>query len=84
MGKTRKTNLSNVIYKKLRRAIASSELGPGVKIIESDMIKKFGVSRTPFREAIKRLESELKQRYGSLSTSVEVPNQVYIAVISQG
>lgn len=57
MAKTRKTNLSNVIYMKLRRAIASGELGPGVKIIESDMIKKFGVSRTPFREAIKRLES---------------------------
>ena len=34
--------------------------------------------------AIKRLESELEQQYGSLNTVVKVPNQVYIVVISQG
>jgi DNA-binding GntR family transcriptional regulator len=57
VGKTRETNLSNLIYKKLRRAIATGELSPGGKIIESKMIKEFGASRTPFREAIKRLEA---------------------------
>jgi DNA-binding GntR family transcriptional regulator len=57
VGKTRETNLSNVIYKKLRRAIATGELSPGEKIIESKMIREFGASRTPFREAVKRLEA---------------------------
>jgi DNA-binding GntR family transcriptional regulator len=57
VGKTRETNLSNLIYRKLRRAIATGELSPGEKVIESRMTREFGVSRTPFREAVKRLET---------------------------
>jgi len=58
MGKTRETNLSDVIYNKLKKAIANGELNPGEKIIESKIIGEFGASRTPIREAIKRLEAQ--------------------------
>lgn len=46
------------VFKKLRMMILNYELKPGDKIIESEIAKQFGVSRTPIREALHRLEEE--------------------------
>jgi DNA-binding GntR family transcriptional regulator len=45
----------NVLLR-LRDAILAGELAPGAKISEPEMARKFGVSRAPLREAIRRLE----------------------------
>ena len=58
MSKTKELNLSNSIYNKLRELIIYGELNPGEKIDESRIIKDLKVSRTPFREAVKRLEAK--------------------------
>jgi len=58
MGKSKELNLSNSIYNKLRELIIYGELNPGEKIEESKITEDFGASRTPFREAIKRLEAK--------------------------
>lgn len=42
----------------LRRAIVTARLTPGARIIERDVAAEFGVSRTPVREALTRLERE--------------------------
>lgn len=45
----------NVLVR-LRDAIVQGEIAPGAKISEPEMARKFGVSRAPLREAIRRLE----------------------------
>jgi DNA-binding GntR family transcriptional regulator len=45
-------------YQFLRQAIFSNFLGPGSRIIERDIATLLQISRTPVREAIRRLESE--------------------------
>lgn len=48
----------DVVYEKLRRAIISGEYLPGQRLVERDLAKKFEVSRTPVREALRKLELE--------------------------
>src|SRR3990172_5804356 len=42
----------------LRRAIVRAQLTPGARIIERDVAAELGVSRTPVREALARLQRE--------------------------
>jgi DNA-binding GntR family transcriptional regulator len=46
------------VYKKLRQAIIKGKLKPGQKLIMAELAKSFGLSETPVREAIRRLESD--------------------------
>ena len=46
------------IYQKLLAAIENGELRPGDRLLETDLAQRFGVSRTPIREAIRRLETD--------------------------
>ena len=45
-------------YNELRKAIVSLELAPGQVLDEVSLVKRFGVSRTPVREALVRLATE--------------------------
>ncbi len=46
------------IYASLREAIASQRIKPSDRIQEKDIARQFGVSITPVREAIRKLEGE--------------------------
>lgn len=45
-------------YEMLLAAIASGELPAGTRLHEENLAKRFGISRTPVREALKRLETQ--------------------------
>lgn len=45
-------------YERLRDLIVKGLLAPGSRIIESDVAERLGVSRTPIRAALQRLEQE--------------------------
>ena len=45
-------------YEQLRDLIISGRLAPGSRIIESDIAERLGVSRTPVRSALHRLQQE--------------------------
>ncbi|RCK33985.1 hypothetical protein TH9_06165 [Thalassospira xiamenensis] len=47
-----------VAYQKLLAAIQHGELKPGTRIREVEVAERFGISRTPVRDAIRRLESD--------------------------
>ena len=47
---------SLIIYEQLVNAIVTGEISEGQRIVESDLTKLFGVSRSPVREALKMLE----------------------------
>lgn len=63
-GKLSKVNLNDykplreVVFNTLREAIISGELKPGERLMEVKLAEKMGVSRTPVREAIRKLELE--------------------------
>ncbi len=63
-GKLAKINLNDykplreVIFNSLREAIIIGELRPGERLMEVQLAEKMGVSRTPVREAIRKLELE--------------------------
>lgn len=46
------------IYGKLRQMILNFELYPGSRVTEAELAAQFGVSRTPVRSALQRLEAE--------------------------
>ena len=50
--------LRDVVFNTLRRAILKGELKPGERLMEIALAEKLGVSRTPIREAIRKLELE--------------------------
>lgn len=50
--------LRDVVFNTLRQAILKGELKPGERLMEIQLANKLGVSRTPIREAIRKLELE--------------------------
>jgi DNA-binding GntR family transcriptional regulator len=51
-------DLGQEAYDRLRAAIRDGTLAPGHRITEADLAARIGVSRTPVRQAIARLEAE--------------------------
>ncbi|HLJ36091.1 MAG TPA: GntR family transcriptional regulator [Ktedonobacteraceae bacterium] len=51
-------SLREHVYRLIQHAIVAGELQPGQQIRDSDLAAQFGVSRTPVREALQRLEDE--------------------------
>ena len=50
--------LRDVVFNTLRQAILTGEMEPGERLMEIQLANKLGVSRTPIREAIRKLELE--------------------------
>jgi DNA-binding GntR family transcriptional regulator len=47
-----------VVYRKLRDLIVRGQLAPGTRLVETDVAQRLGVSRTPVRGALQRLQQE--------------------------
>lgn len=63
MPKCVQKSLSDQVYTMLKDQILSGQLKGGMKIPEESLAEQFGVSRTPIREAIRRLSE-----YGLVTT----------------
>ncbi|MDL2248492.1 GntR family transcriptional regulator [Tyzzerella sp. OttesenSCG-928-J15] len=50
--------LRDVVFKSIRDAILSGSLKAGERLMEKDLAERLGVSRTPIREALRKLEIE--------------------------
>lgn len=46
------------VYRTLRRALATGQIPEGTRLVETDLAARLGVSRTPVRDALRRLESD--------------------------
>ena len=66
----------NKVYETLKEDILHMKIKPGTAIGEVDIANKFGVSRTPVRDAIRRLESEglveVKSHIGTYVTLIDL------------
>lgn len=50
--------LRDVVFNTLREAILKGDFAPGERLMEKQLAERLGVSRTPIREAIRKLELE--------------------------
>ncbi|GAA2773194.1 GntR family transcriptional regulator [Saccharopolyspora taberi] len=70
-------------YLTLRDLILTLRLPPGSPVQEEPLTRELGIGRTPFREAVKRLESEsliaIYPRRGSFVTEVNITDHALIA-----
>lgn len=71
-----RTSLHQILVDRLQLLIIGGELAPGAKVPEKDFCARFGVSRTPMREALKVLASDglvrLEPNRGAWVTPVTV------------
>lgn len=57
-NKINRESMRNKAYEIIKNAIISGDLEPGMKIKDKDLSEQLGISRTPVREAMLRLEDE--------------------------
>jgi DNA-binding GntR family transcriptional regulator len=57
-NKLEKSLMRDDVYSRLRDWIITGTLEPGEKLRDADLAEQLGVSRTPVREALRRLEDE--------------------------
>ncbi|WZL80666.1 GntR family transcriptional regulator [Vallitaleaceae bacterium 9-2] len=50
--------LRDIVFNTLREAILKGDFAPGERLMEKQLAERMGVSRTPIREAIRKLELE--------------------------
>lgn len=73
------SNLARVAYEHLQEHLWSGALSPGEKISEARLAKGLGMSRTPVREAIRRMETEgMVTQIASSGTYVTIPDRAEI------
>ncbi len=63
--------LRDVVFNTLRKAILTGELKPGERLMEIHLANRLGVSRTPIREAIRKLELEGLRRGAEVAQITE-------------
>src|SRR3989304_10009044 len=71
--------LREEVYGALRRAIVQGELSPGNRVVETELAGRLGISRTPVREALRKLAAEgfiAKGPGSSLVVSAMSPEEV--------
>ena len=56
--KLEKSLMRDDVYSRLRDWIITGTLEPGEKLRDADLAEQLGISRTPVREALRRLEDE--------------------------
>ncbi|WP_320129636.1 GntR family transcriptional regulator [uncultured Sphaerochaeta sp.] len=56
--KIQTTTVADSVYLRIKNAIIIGELKAGEHLVQEELTKDFGVSRTPVRDAFRRLESE--------------------------
>ncbi len=68
--------LRELVFEQIRTSILNGKLKPGERLMEIDLAEKLGVSRTPIREAIRKLELEglvvMEVRKGAYVADVSV------------
>ncbi|WP_145939542.1 GntR family transcriptional regulator [Paenibacillus glacialis] len=74
--KLKRSTLRDQIYDSLKSGIVTLQFSPGQKLSDAELAVQFGVSRTPVREALKRLEDEgLIQSFAGSITRVAPLNE---------
>ena len=79
--------LREIVYEELKMQILTGKITPGMRMMEVELAESMGVSRTPIREAIKKLEQEglvtIEPRKGAYASQISVKDMVDILEVRQ-
>jgi len=79
--------IRDVVYEYLRTAIINGLIEPGERLVEKEYAEKFNISRTPVREALRKLEIEgLVEnipRKGDIVKGIDLKDMLEIFAIRQ-
>lgn len=72
--------LREIVYEQLKMQILTGRITPGTRMMEVELAEEMGVSRTPIREAIRKLEKEglvvIEPRRGAYASDISVKDMV--------
>lgn len=79
--------LREIVYDELKMQILTGQIEPGTRMMEVEMANEMGVSRTPVREAIRKLEKEglvtIEPRRGAYASEVSVRDMIEILEVRE-
>lgn len=79
--------LREIVYEELKMQILKGQIVPGTRMMEVEMAEEMGVSRTPIREAIRKLEKEglvtIEPRRGAYASQISIKDMVEILEVRQ-
>ncbi len=79
--------LREIVYEELKREILVGEIAPGTRMMEIELAEELGVSRTPVREAIRKLEKEglvtIEPRKGAYASDVSIKDMVDVLEVRE-
>ena len=79
--------LREIVYEELKRQILVGEIAPGTRMMEVDLADDMGVSRTPVREAIRKLEKEglvtIEPRRGAYASDISIKDMLDVLEVRQ-
>src|SRR5262249_10948849 len=75
-------NAAETAYAVLREAIVTNTFKPGTRLRADDLAGKLGVSKTPVREALRKLQAEalITMRAGNVLTVKEISEQELLEI----
>ena len=79
--------LREIVFEELRTLILTGRIKPGTRMMEIELADEMGVSRTPIREAIRKLEEEglvmIEPRKGAYVSEISIPDIVNILEVRE-
>ena len=79
--------LREMVYEELKMQILKGAIIPGTRMMEGELAEEMGVSRTPIREAIRKLEKEglvtIAPRRGAYASMISTEDMVEILEVRQ-
>ena len=79
--------LREMVYEELKAQILTGKIIPGTRLMEIELADNMGVSRTPIREAIRKLEKEglvvIEPRKGAYASQISNEDMVAILEVRQ-
>ena len=76
-----------MVYEELKMEILTGAIIPGTRMMEVELAEEMGVSRTPIREAIRKLEKEglvtIEPRRGAYASMISTEDMVEILEVRQ-
>ena len=79
--------LREMVYEELKMQILKGSIIPGTRMMEVELAEEMGVSRTPIREAIRKLEKEglvtIEPRRGAYASMISTDDMVEILEVRQ-
>ena len=79
--------LREMVYEELKARILTGKIIPGTRLMETELAENMGVSRTPIREAIRKLEKEglvvIEPRRGAYASQISTDDMIAILEVRQ-